>query len=410
MNFILYRLLFRRNADEAEKRLSGLIDSIRSAVPQLDPLRVQPLPAFEPPQQGLLICYPVHQPEVLKRVRSLLRRKRIRFEEHPLGPRSVAVEAATPEERTERKTRCLESGRFFVQLGHHEEALPLLQQAVELDPSCVESAQYLVSVLRQLDRGQEAEPVLRRALDRRPDTAAFNLLLGTYFLDAGRLDEAIDRFKAGIAQEPKAAVLFCQLGTALYRKGQLDQALTAFEEAMQKGGDEIPAVLMGMGEVLLELGRLEEAGGLFARCLERESDSREARLKLGWCCYHLSRLDEAEVHFLSVAHERTDPYWAAARFSLGRVYMERGSIELAVTVLEEVLDSEPEFAEAHRFLAESCSLLGDHEKAALHWEMVERLEPERSMSLQPSLAVCYSRMGQHEKAEACLYGCLDKLG
>lgn len=407
MNFVLYRLLYRRKASQPERRLLGLIDMVRTVLPHLEPDRVQPLAAFEPPQQGFLICYPGHEPEWQRLVRELLKKKGVPFEEHMLGPEPVL--AGRPlEDRLEQKSRLMESGRFFAQMGLVEDALPLLQDAVQLDPSCVESSQHLVAVLRQLNRSDEAESVLRRALRHKPGTPAFHLLMGTHLLDLGRLDEAVESFKAGIRLEPRAPVLYAQLGTALYRLGELQQAESAFGEAL--GRDEnLPMALVGMGETLLEQGRLDEAATYLHKSLE-DDESPEARLKLGWCHYHLGRLDVAETDFLSAATEPTDPYWAAARFSLGRLYLERGSLELACEVLEDVCRREPDFAEAHRFLAETCTLLGDHARALKHWKKVERLEPDRSLALQPSLAVCYSRLHKHAEAEACLYGCIDKMG
>ncbi len=410
MNFVLYRLLYRRKANQPERRLLGLIDLVRTALPHLEPDRVQPLAAFEPPQQGFLICYPRHEPEGQQLVRELLKKKGVPFEEHPLGPEPVLAGrlSENAEDRSEQKSRLMESGRFFAQMGLMEDALPLLQDAVQLDPSCVESSQHLVAVLRQLNRSDEAEGVLRRALRHKPGTPAFHLLMGTHLLDLGRLEEAVESFKAGIRLEPRAPVLYAQLGTALYRQGELEQAESAFGEALARD-ENLPMALVGMGETLLEQGRLDEAASYLHKSLE-DDESPEARLKLGWCHYHLGRLDVAETDFLSAASEPGDPYWAAARFSLGRLYLERGSLELAREVLEDVCRREPDFSEAHRFLAETCTLLGDHARALHHWLTVERLEPDRSLALQPSLAVCYSRLCRHAEAEACIYGSIDKMG
>lgn len=410
MNFVLYRLLYRRKVSQPERRLLGLIDMIRTALPQLEPDRVQPLGAFEAPQQGFLICYPRHEPEVQRQVRELLKKKGVPFEEHLLDPEPVLagrlLEKA--EDPQEQKARLMESGRFFAQMGLMEDALPLLQDAVQIDPGCVESSQHLVSVLRQLNRSEEAERVLRRALRHQPGTPAFHLLMGTHLLDLGRLEEAVESLKEGIRLEPRAPVLYAQLGTALYRQGELDQAEAAFGEALARE-ENLPMALVGMGETLLEQGRLDEAATYLHKSLE-DDESPEARLKLGWCHYHLGRLDVAETDFLSAATEPTDPYWAAARFSLGRLYLERGSLELSREVLEDVCRREPDFSEAHRFMAECCTLLGDHARALKHWQTVERIEPERSLSLQPSMAVCFSRLHRHAEAEACIYGCIDKMG
>ncbi|GMU57873.1 MAG: hypothetical protein AMXMBFR33_70190 [Candidatus Xenobia bacterium] len=411
MNFVLYRLLYRRKASQPERRLLGLIDMIRSALPHIDPDRVQPLAAFEPPQQGFLICYPRHESDGQRLVRELLRKRGVRFEEHLLGPEPVPAGGApqSAEAREAQKSRLMESGRFFAQMGLVEDALPLLQDAVTLDPGCVESSQHLVAVLRQLNRSAEAEGVLRRALRHQPNTPAFHLLMGTHLLDLGRCEEAVEAFKQGIRLEPRAPVLYAQLGTALYRQGELEPAEAAFAEALSRD-EHLAIALVGMGETLLEQGRLEEAATYLHKSLEEDDEAPEARLKLGWCHYHLGLLERAEVDFLSAANEPSDPYWAAARFSLGRLYLERGSLDLCREVLTEVCRREPDFSEAHRFLAECCTLQGDHASALKHWREVERIEPDRSLSLQPSLAVCLSRLGRNEEAEACLYGCLDKMG
>jgi predicted Zn-dependent protease len=71
-----------------------------------------------------------------------------------------------------------------------------------------------------------------------------------------------------------------------------------------------------------------------------------------------------------------DPDQPEARFNLANLVLENGDLELAVAELRRVLQTAPDFADAHYNLAVALERLGGRAAARAHLEHYLSLEPE----------------------------------
>jgi serine/threonine-protein kinase len=181
--------------------------------------------------------------------------------------------------------------------GKSVEAERDLRRAVAIDESTLGDAAPVALVLDRLalvldDEGRltEAEKVARRAVDiarrrlgpHHVDTARAVGRLGIVLSEKGDyaaaeplIKEALDtrRLKFG-PDHPTVALWREQWANLLRDRGDLAEAERVYREALAGAGTlgdehyEVASIRANLAELLIEQGRLEEAGGLFARSFE----------------------------------------------------------------------------------------------------------------------------------------------
>lgn len=114
-------------------------------------------------------------------------------------------------------------------------------------------------------------------------------------------------------------------------------------------------------------GDLEGAVAGYRASISLEPERAATRLRLGEVLLELGRLDEARVYFETAERLRGDT--AAALFGLGRVAELEGDHERAVELFERVLNEQPEASEVHYPLAQAYRGLGQPDKAKHHLEL-----------------------------------------
>jgi tetratricopeptide (TPR) repeat protein len=117
-------------------------------------------------------------------------------------------------------------------------------------------------------------------------------------IDLGRRDEAKPLIERAIAMAPHNSQYLAEL--AEYKKGDRDWqgAYDLFEQAagaaelVDQPARQVPLsrAWRGMGFVLIEMGRLDEAEAMFRKCLERDPNDRGARSELDYIRQQRARM------------------------------------------------------------------------------------------------------------------------
>ncbi len=141
------------------------------------------------------------------------------------------------------------------------------------------------NILEQLGRNAEALEVLREGQKLTPDHPVLQNNLGYNLLErGGDLAEAARLIEASIKQEPKSGSTTDSWGWVLFKQGKLQEAEVALRKAVELSPFS-PEIRRHFGEVLLKLGRQEEALDQWERALafvfpgraELEKRTRELR-------------------------------------------------------------------------------------------------------------------------------------
>lgn len=141
--------------------------------------------------------------------------------------------------RREEAIRLLNRGADHLRAGEPEKALPLLLGAHELLPEDVPTAINLAGAYILLGRHQEAIPVLEQALAHEPENEMVWTNLGAAHLgNPGRAGDeqqqkAIEAFERAIEINPHVPNVYYNLGLIHRERGEREQAMRRFRHAVQ---------------------------------------------------------------------------------------------------------------------------------------------------------------------------------
>ena len=153
-----------------------------------------------------------------------------------------------------------------------DDAVTLLETALERFPGETSVLFQLGAVLEQHDRIADAERAFRQVLDSDPEHAPALNYLGYMLADRGiRLQESVALLRRAIALDPHNGSYLDSLGWAYFKLDRLDLA----EAPLRAAGDQLPdnsVVQDHLGDLLHRLGRPAEAIRAWERALAGDGD------------------------------------------------------------------------------------------------------------------------------------------
>jgi tetratricopeptide (TPR) repeat protein len=221
--------------------------------------------------------------------------------------------------------------------GQHDEAAGAALRAIELNPRLVDAYLNLaeVEVSRQrYDAALRALDMLRAFAPQHP---ASLVAYAKALQQLERLDEALDLARQAVALAPHSAEAHQTLAVVLQSLGHTDEAMTAFGQAAGLPGTVAEEALVGRATLLMEAGRKDEALVAFNHALEVFPGSvlalagRADARKLETSDPDIAAL-EASVQ---EGERRSLTDRIAARFALGKAYMDTGDAARAFAHLDE---------------------------------------------------------------------------
>ncbi|MCS7316443.1 MAG: tetratricopeptide repeat-containing glycosyltransferase family protein [Bryobacterales bacterium] len=202
--------------------------------------------------------------------------------------------------------------------------------------------QALEMALEHQQRGRwaEAERIYGEVLAQCPDHADALHLLGVLRAQTGNPTAAAALIARAIARNPLAPAYHNNLGNVMQELGRLEESLLCYEEALRLAPDYFEA-LVNRGNALNKLDRFPEA----------------------ICCY--------------LEAQRLRPDDPSAYVNLARALVEESLLEDALACADQALRLDPENAQAHAVRALAWLLAGDLERGFAEYEWRWRLEPHR---------------------------------
>ncbi len=319
------------------------------------------------------------------------------------------------------------------------------REAVGGNPASAGAWGHLGMVLDAHGFFANAVTCYRRAGELAPDDVRWPYLAGL----ALRLDDpasAIDAFERAVALRPDSGVIRSYGADALLRAGRQDEARRQYEIALE-GDANCRKALLGLGELALRRGSLDEAHGHLHRAAALEFYDREVHAKLARLYRRLGDDAQAEHEALLVkAYPKrgplSDPIHAqmtreavsskartnqgltlvarkqyadaedefrralAVRpdsvrnhLNLGGVFLRQGQIDSAIDIFRLTLAMAPDDPEVHNNLAVALSEDGQLGAAAEHLATALQIEPKHD-GAQYNLGRVLERQGRTAEATA----------
>ncbi|MCB1743764.1 MAG: tetratricopeptide repeat protein [Gammaproteobacteria bacterium] len=127
----------------------------------------------------------------------------------------------------------LDRAEALIDLGRVEQALPLLAQAVAMDPDDAETRCRLAQAYTLLDRHEEAIEHAQAALHRDPDSEHAHFRLAISLMGLKAFDQALEHARAATRLEPDDSANLHMLARAEYYTGHYKQAIDAAQRAIE---------------------------------------------------------------------------------------------------------------------------------------------------------------------------------
>jgi protein O-mannosyl-transferase len=155
-------------------------------------------------------------------------------------------------------------GIIFLGQGKVDEAIPLLQAAVDLRPDNSPAHENLAKAL--LQKGQVSDALIhyRKLLDLQPDNIEVHNIVGTVLTQQGRVGEGVEEWQKVLAIQPdngnamsNLAWVFATSPDQSLRNGA--KAVELAEQALRLSGGRIPILFRTLAAAYAESGRFSEA-------------------------------------------------------------------------------------------------------------------------------------------------------
>jgi tetratricopeptide (TPR) repeat protein len=217
-----------------------------------------------------------------------LEARALRFSGKP--EQGIALLEGALKKRADDPSAYVALAQVYADADRGPQAVKLLQDAQAKFPSEATITFELGAAFDKLKRFSDAEATFRQLLSRDPENAAALNYLGYMLAERGeRLDESVGFVKRALQLEPENGSYLDSLGWAYFKADKLDLA----EDSLRRAAEQLhtnSVIQEHYGEVLLKLGRIDEAIAAFTRALAGDGDSidradidkkiRAAKLKL----------------------------------------------------------------------------------------------------------------------------------
>jgi Tfp pilus assembly protein PilF/dipeptidyl aminopeptidase/acylaminoacyl peptidase len=208
----------------------------------------------------------------------------------------------------------LRAGMANERTGNYPAAVRAYERGLAIEPDNVELLNSLGFSLFQQGKSKEAVVALEKAIAVDPKHWKSHNNLALAAIDIGELEVAEAHYRDSLAIKPQPAI-YNDLGFVLERQGLPDEAAKAYREAVKLDPDSASAQY-NLGSSLARSGNFAEAENHLRRALKKSPNS-QTYTGLGIVLWQLGRADEAIAN-LQAAIE-ADPTNATARQKLAEI-------------------------------------------------------------------------------------------
>lgn len=314
--------------------------------------------------------------------------------------------------------------------GRAEDALPLLRQAIAVNPKYAPAYNNLGAAHLELGDWENAEKAYRKAIELDPGFVAARTGIGTLALRKGNAQVAEEEAMLVLAAEPENIEAKGLLANVYLTRGEYRAARGVLAEIVRAQPKNVRA-RCNLGTALRMAGDYEEAELSFRKALEMDSKCADAHFGLGQVANALGRKAEARRAFVNAL--KIDPHHVPTHLAQARTAQKAGKFPLAQAGYDAVLKSQPQHLEALGGLAEvllaqrkfveaekrllavakahpgnfSITMLlgevkmgrGDSRGAlALLQAALKNAPKDARVPLKQRIAVCYGKLRNHRKA------------
>jgi len=228
------------------------------------------------------------------------------------------------------------AGAVCNRLGEYEEAIVHLDAAIAMNPAHESAYAHRIESAVRLGDHDNAEMTFylaQQALDE--PSASCLVVIAESLLERRLFDRASWCLREALRLDPTMPRARARLAAVYAATDQPQRALQLYLRDLRDDPGNIET-LLDYGELLMQLGRLAEAGEKFRRVLELEPANIDAHHRLGGIACASGRFEAAHMEFELVY--KLEPTFPFIRLSLADVLLRRERVDDARAMLRLELD------------------------------------------------------------------------
>jgi tetratricopeptide (TPR) repeat protein len=238
-------------------------------------------------------------------------------------------------------------GVALYQHGFLDQAAASFQQVVSAKPDNANAYYNLGTLSLRRDRLDEAKSYLQKTVELRPTFAEAWNNLGMIAAQQGGADEAIADFQRSISIRPSYFTAHLNLGNLYRRQRAFDKAEDSLSHALSIRPDD-PEIQYSLGMLFAQQNKLERAAEYLEHALALRPDYPEALNNLGVLYVRREDYSKDEDEFLTGI--KVAPRFEQSYLNLARLYAMQNNKQKARDVLQQLLQLEPDNANAKQAL------------------------------------------------------------
>jgi tetratricopeptide (TPR) repeat protein len=285
----------------------------------------------------------------------------------------------------------MKRGNIHLERGNFEAAIANYRQATQLDPESAEAYQQLAEALSRQGNLEEAAVCYRLAIEFTmaevetdetvetieiaPAPATPTSLAPQATSEAVVVEEEEEEEELPWFEE---AAFYMQQGEALCNKERWQDAIGVCKQAFSILGAETAAVCILLGRAFQGLHQFQDAEQAYTKALAVQPDSAENHARMGSLLADQERWNEAIAAYQEAL--RLDPKFSGAYWKLAQVFQQIGQTDKSTEYWYRALQLEPGWANAeeHLKLGHTLAKQGKLEQATKCYHQVIQLEPDRA--------------------------------
>jgi len=278
-------------------------------------------------------------------------------------------------------------GILYSKTDRFEEAVKEFEQALHCDPVNSDALNELALTYEKLGKQDKAEETYKKAIDLKPNYWAAYSRLGVFYYIQSRIEEAEKMFLRSTELMTESIRDYNNLIVIYYMLGQNESAEAMFEKSIAiKPNAE---AYSNMGTIYFYQQRYADALNMYKGAIDLAVDLGED-------------LGESEVIIWA---NLADSY----RYTPGYQQKAPEAYQRAIQLAQKKLESDPQDASLHSFLAICCAKSRDFENALAKISEARRLAPDDMPILFSSILV-YEIINQRDKALEVLQEYVERGG
>ncbi|MFZ0747694.1 MAG: tetratricopeptide repeat protein [Terracidiphilus sp.] len=252
------------------------------------------------------------------------------------------------------------AGKALGDAGQDEEAAPILERAVRLEPRSSSASYALALVYQRTDRVPAAVELLKKVVQAEPRNADALVNLGLALSQLHRAQEGLPYLQRAIALNPGSLIAHQDLAAAYIQVDRVANAITELHAALKLAPDS-PKAHYDLGVAYKLQDDAADAIPQLEAAEKLDPSGFEAAYVLGQLYNQVARYDEAaqQLETSLKLHSQNGDGWS----TLGNVYMKLNKLPKAASALRKAIQQLPGQSDPHLLLANVLVKQGNTDEA-----------------------------------------------